>query len=537
VKCSLLSLSSYIDDELEGGKRGELEAHLVGCQRCSSGLGHLREEVGRISGLAPVHVPDDSARGLMEQLGLMVPGEPLPPRMAPPSTAGASDASLPWLHGEAGKALPWRAPRGPLTNGASAHATTPSIALQGRPAPSPSIPAPAAPAPTLMPPTPTPMPPAPTPVAPAPLPVAPAAAAPVETPLAAEPPAPMPPRPRPAAVNSTPVIQPRPEPAARAEVPVAPVPPVVRQEPMLDGTPDVPELVATPRPSPVARLKERWAVQRALARTSSRVDDSPDVIIDDSPSWPGRSREPAAEPALRPIGRPTPAAGRHSTPLMARHGRAVEPAKAAAGNPAIERLRDAVGVAARNRPLVIFAGSLLALVIVVLTFGRSASPIAPKARPSSTTAQASAPAVPVIPPDGSAPAGSAPAGTTAVQLNDVKSLGTGATGMGITAIRYGNHPGSFFRIVFDIAPGASAQAGTPKATVGFKDPTTLWVILDGVTPATGSLKPADASTVVSTTQVDPAPAGKTIYEFKLTHPVTASSEYLPSPLRLVLDLH
>ncbi|MFN2568034.1 MAG: zf-HC2 domain-containing protein, partial [Candidatus Dormibacteria bacterium] len=112
MKCSLLSLSSYIDNELEAGRRGELEAHLVGCQRCTAGLEHLHEEVDRISGLAPVHVSDQSARALMEQLGLLEPGEMLPNRAAPPrALSPMAGGTLPWLNGEAGKALPWRADR------------------------------------------------------------------------------------------------------------------------------------------------------------------------------------------------------------------------------------------------------------------------------------------------------------------------------------------------------------------------------------------------------------------------------------------
>ena len=57
MKCSLLTLSCYVDAELPAPRRGELEAHLVGCHRCRAGLGHLREEVERVEGLARVHVP------------------------------------------------------------------------------------------------------------------------------------------------------------------------------------------------------------------------------------------------------------------------------------------------------------------------------------------------------------------------------------------------------------------------------------------------------------------------------------------------
>ncbi|MFN2450839.1 MAG: zf-HC2 domain-containing protein [Candidatus Dormibacteria bacterium] len=80
MKCSLLTLSCYLDDELEASRRGELEAHLVGCTRCRGGLEHLTEETKRIAALAPAHVPDHSVHALLEQLRLIRPDDPLPER-------------------------------------------------------------------------------------------------------------------------------------------------------------------------------------------------------------------------------------------------------------------------------------------------------------------------------------------------------------------------------------------------------------------------------------------------------------------------
>ena len=64
MRCSLLTLSCYLDSELDARQQGEMEAHLVGCPRCRAGLSHLREEVERVGGLARVRVPDRSARAL-----------------------------------------------------------------------------------------------------------------------------------------------------------------------------------------------------------------------------------------------------------------------------------------------------------------------------------------------------------------------------------------------------------------------------------------------------------------------------------------
>ena len=109
MRCSLLTLSGYVDGELDARRRGEVEAHLVACARSRSGLGHLKEEIERIGSLAPVIVPDSSARLLMEALELLGPDDALPERTSPPSRAPAA-AAPPWLQGHAGPALPWTAP-------------------------------------------------------------------------------------------------------------------------------------------------------------------------------------------------------------------------------------------------------------------------------------------------------------------------------------------------------------------------------------------------------------------------------------------
>ena len=71
MRCSLLALSSYIDTELDLEPAGELEAHLVACERCRMAMGHLREESERIGALARVHVPDDAVHDLFSQMGLI----------------------------------------------------------------------------------------------------------------------------------------------------------------------------------------------------------------------------------------------------------------------------------------------------------------------------------------------------------------------------------------------------------------------------------------------------------------------------------
>src|SRR5580704_17944673 len=105
MKCSLLTLSTFLDEELDARKRGEVEAHLVACDRCSRGITHLREESDRVSLLAQVHVADHSAHSLMEQVGIIDAGTELPMKTNASVTV-IPDDTPPWLAAGTGKALP-----------------------------------------------------------------------------------------------------------------------------------------------------------------------------------------------------------------------------------------------------------------------------------------------------------------------------------------------------------------------------------------------------------------------------------------------
>ncbi len=106
MRCSLLALSSYLDAELGIEPTGELEAHLLACDRCRTAIGHLREESQRIGGLARVHIPDRAVHELFSQIGLIEEGDDLP--VAPPHLARpVSVEAPPWFGAERGMALPW----------------------------------------------------------------------------------------------------------------------------------------------------------------------------------------------------------------------------------------------------------------------------------------------------------------------------------------------------------------------------------------------------------------------------------------------
>jgi hypothetical protein len=90
MRCSLLTLSSYLDSELEARRRGEVEAHLVGCQRCRAGLGHLREDAERITALAQVGISDELATRILQETGVLAPDEVMP-------AAADQPISPPWF--------------------------------------------------------------------------------------------------------------------------------------------------------------------------------------------------------------------------------------------------------------------------------------------------------------------------------------------------------------------------------------------------------------------------------------------------------
>jgi hypothetical protein len=94
VKCSLLTLSTFIDDELPAERRAEVDAHLVGCPRCSSGTATLRAEKARLGRLARVQIDHASARVMLEQVGIVIELPMSPPARTPPPPPPGGE--LPW---------------------------------------------------------------------------------------------------------------------------------------------------------------------------------------------------------------------------------------------------------------------------------------------------------------------------------------------------------------------------------------------------------------------------------------------------------
>jgi hypothetical protein len=85
MKCSLLTLSCALDGELSRERQLELDAHLITCERCKTGMRYLREETERISLLAPVRLTTDKATALLERSRVLVSvtGSPRLPSVDP----------------------------------------------------------------------------------------------------------------------------------------------------------------------------------------------------------------------------------------------------------------------------------------------------------------------------------------------------------------------------------------------------------------------------------------------------------------------
>ncbi len=80
MKCSLLTLSCALDGELSRERQSELEAHLVTCERCRTGMRYLRDETHRIAQLARVELSGATATALLERARVVVAPEPDAPQ-------------------------------------------------------------------------------------------------------------------------------------------------------------------------------------------------------------------------------------------------------------------------------------------------------------------------------------------------------------------------------------------------------------------------------------------------------------------------
>ncbi|MGH7686666.1 MAG: anti-sigma factor [Candidatus Dormibacteria bacterium] len=206
-----------------------------------------------------------------------------------------------------------------------------------------------------------------------------------------------------------------------------------------------------------------------------------------------------------------------------------------------------------DRRLWIFGSAVVILALIGIMIGKSTSP-APHAGGLTNGAlpNPTAIALPTLPAQAS-PAPSAastpkatptprptPAATPAptpnvianpANLTGPQTLGAGGTGFSVQDLRYGAHPGDF-RIVFDLS-----SSGSPTTTVGFGNPTTLYVEFTGVTGGASPEQPPAGNTATAVKLLPPSTMpGKTVYEITLSKAATLQTSYLQGPVRLVIDL-
>jgi hypothetical protein len=323
--------------------------------------------------------------------------------------------------------------------------------------------------------------------------------------------------------------------------------PVSRQLPPLPPLPTRPSSMPAPRHTFDSALGD--GPPRPMA--TPPVPPTPDPLGQALSDF-DRDRAPGAAPAEPRPWRPRevpeePASA--AEPPQRRFRRAGAAVGAAAGG--AERSRHTPSQLREGRRLLaLFGAATLVMLVVGLVSGRTSSPL-----PSnSTTAQSSNPAPGAQQPGSSQPAAQPPAPAPSAAapqppaqkpvappapavpaLTGVKALGDGGTGYQVRAFRYGQHPNDF-RIVLDFDAAGSAS-GTPRATVGFLDNTTLLVVLDNVVPAGSTGQLPNTGTVAGVSLMQPSPFPNAVtYQIKLAHPVTFTAGYIPGPLRLVLDL-
>lgn len=538
MRCSLLMLSTYLDGELNERRAAELDAHLVGCTRCQSGLGYLREESQRISGLARVHVPEDSAHALLVHVGLISADDILPGELPPPPAEHHDEHALPWQAGRPGKALPWSPPvrqahvPPPPETARPSHSYAP-VATLDRPPMTPHQPAPSAQ---------------------------------LEVPGIAVPSAER------AAAADTSIAE---------EAPIEVTPDIAAQPAEYAGAP---QRATGSGAGAIGRMRDAIALRWALMRGGTMDEDSIDVITESASRMRAQAAEPvdvaphaasldealhavetepvvdtvdthddfdipfepetpvAAPPApTKPKPARKPHEGRHLRGIAQRHGATlpawVERAQTRIGRGRIAVAADDAGL--RDRRLWVFgAGTLLVMVVGLLIGKNVETPTAVAQRPVvSAHATPAVPRASVAPVTPATPSPTPAAGPNPAVLTGAQTLGSGARDYAVNDLRYGAHPGDY-RIVFDFAAISGASpSGTPTATVGFGDATTLYVILASVIPS-GEPAVPPAGLVRSITLLPHSPiAGHIVYQVTLTKAATLATNYLTGPTRLVIDLH
>lgn len=280
-------------------------------------------------------------------------------------------------------------------------------------------------------------------------------------------------------------------------------------------------------------------------------------------SMPETAEEPEEAEVVEtaPPIRPQPAAEASAeAPEAGRHTRAVHGERRSLKLPAFgipkprpRSKRTPVPGPFSDRRLWIFGSAVVVLALVGLLIGKSttlpahrtngavpnptaiALPSAPALSSPAPSAASTPAATPQATPQPTPTATPAPTpANTAPNPNNLtgaQTLGAGGSGFAVQDVRYGEHPNDF-RIVYDLSGN-----GSPTTTVGFGNPTTLYVIFDGTTGSGQPAQPPAGQTATAVKLLSPSPvAGKTVYEITLSIAAKLTTSYLQGPARLVIDL-
>lgn len=540
MKCSLLTLSCALDGELSRERQAELDAHLITCERCRTGMRYLREETERISLLTPIHLSEDRATALLERARVLAPVNGYVPTNGSESS-GAEPTSEPRVAPDPFGAMgleaaimdvPPRpepfAPAAPLDAEELAlepEATDPELergsAFEASEADRAAADAIAAVPDSLWLPDTT--------------------EDSEETIRSDE------------ALETVEADDERPTTIA-AEPPLVPTEPPRQpdaSDPPLespssvsrDAVPEVrPSTMVIPGWEPATELNMPWTdIPPAAPSANTWAPDLAGVPVQRPSSMPAPAPFPAAPPPTRPAAAAVPVIPTQPrTRIPERQGRRGPalpsfswptlslPSLSLDSLPLGDRIRwPRFPQSGSDRPderswtrTGLIAVAALAAVLIAWNIAHAGSkpaashPRKPAAAVASPAPSPSATATPTATPT--------PATPTPLALSGVQTVGGAGSGYVVQTVRYGVH-GSQFWVVFQMVQGS----GSPKVTSGFDGPLTLYLEMPGVAPGTAVPQPPSGA-VVSSITVGKIPGfSGAVYIIHLTRAVQLSPSLLP----------
>jgi len=525
MKCSLLTLSCALDGELSRERQAELDAHLITCERCRTGMRYLREETERISLLAPVHLSEDRATALLERARVLVPvtghmptngsaTSATEPRTAPdPFDAMGLEAAImdvPLRPQPIEPAAPVEAEELTLESEAGDPELEHGSAFEASEADRSVADAIAAVPDSLW------------------------------LPDTSEDSDAIIPRDETVETVDTADDQPQ-APASEPTQMLDPPQPPSSSSITEDAAPEVrPSTMVIPGWEPATELNMPWTdIPPAAPSANTWAPDLAGVPVQRSSSMPPPAPFPAAPPPTRPAAAAVPVIPTQlRTRVPERHAQRRPslpgfrwpsfslPRLSLASLPLADRIRwprlpqsGADGSDDRSWTRTgLIAVAALAAVLIAWNFTHASPKLAGSHHARKPAAAAASPA-----PSPSATATPTPtsATPTPLALSGVQTVGGAGSGYVVQAVRYGVH-GSQFWVVFQMVQGS----GTPKVTSGFDGPLTLYVEMPGVAPGTAVAQPP-AGAVVSSITVGRVPGfSGAVYVIHLTRAVQISPSLL-----------